>query len=54
VCIVGASGKLGRWLGRLICMLDIDDQVEASQRVLASDTWGCVIVMLAEGKHPAH
>jgi hypothetical protein len=30
--------KLARWLGRLIRIVDIDDQVEACQRVFASDT----------------
>ncbi len=34
---------VGRWLGRLTHMVDIDDQVEACQRVFASDTLWTVV-----------
>ena len=47
VCIVGASGKLGRYVGgrlaRLARFADLDDQVEACRRVFDSDTrWTAV------------
>jgi hypothetical protein len=35
--------KLGRWIGRLTRMVDIDDQVEACQRIFASDTQWTVV-----------
>jgi hypothetical protein len=35
--------KLARWLGRLIRMVDIDDQVEACRRIFASDTRWTVV-----------
>lgn len=35
--------KIARWLGRLTHMIDIDDQVEACQRVFASDTLWTVV-----------
>ena len=35
--------KLARWLGRLTHLIDIDDQVEACQRVFASDTRWTVV-----------
>jgi len=35
--------KLARWLGRLTRIVDIDDQVEACQRVFASDTSWTVV-----------
>ena len=35
--------KLARWLGRLTRMVDIDDQVEACQRVFASDSRWTVV-----------
>lgn len=35
--------KLGRWLGRLTHLVDIDDQVEACRRVFASDTRWTVV-----------
>jgi hypothetical protein len=34
---------LGRWLGRLTRMVDIDDQVEACRRIFASDTRWTVV-----------
>jgi hypothetical protein len=33
-----AEEKFGRWFGRLTRIVDIDDQVEACQRVFASNT----------------
>lgn len=33
----------GRWIGRLTRMLDIDDQVEATNRIFASDTLWTVV-----------
>jgi hypothetical protein len=38
-----AQVKLGGWLGRLTGMVDIDDQVEACQRIFASDTRWTVV-----------
>ena len=35
--------KLARWLGRLTHFIDIDDQVEACQRIFASDTRWTVV-----------
>jgi len=35
--------KLGRWLGRITRMVDIDDQVEACRRIFASDTFWTVV-----------
>jgi hypothetical protein len=35
--------KLGRWIGRLTRLVDIDDQVEACQRIFASDTQWTVV-----------
>src|SRR5512139_1811304 len=35
--------KLGRWLGRLTRLVDIDDQVEACRRIFASDTSWTVV-----------
>lgn len=35
--------KLARWLGRLTRIVDIDDQVEACQRIFASDTRWTVV-----------
>ena len=35
--------KLTRWLGRLTHLIDIDDQLEACQRVFASDTLWTVV-----------
>jgi NAD(P)H-binding len=35
--------KLARWIGRLTRLVDIDDQVEACQRVFASDTLWTVV-----------
>jgi len=52
VCIVGASGKLGKymvylkvfgWLAKVTRFADIDDQVEACRRVFASDTRWTVV-----------
>jgi len=38
-----AEEKLVRWLGRIIRIVDIDDQVEACRRVFASDTRWTVV-----------
>ena len=38
-----AAVKAARWLGRLIRVVDIDDQVEACRRVFASDTRWTVV-----------
>jgi hypothetical protein len=35
--------KIGRWLGRLTHLVDIDDQVEACRRIFASDTRWTVV-----------
>jgi hypothetical protein len=35
--------QLGRWIGRLTHIVDIDDQVEACQRIFASDTRWTVV-----------
>jgi hypothetical protein len=35
--------KLGGWIGRLLGMVDIQDQVEACQRIFASDTLWTVV-----------
>ena len=35
--------KLGGWIGRLFRLVDIDDQVEASRRIFASDTLWTVV-----------
>ena len=35
--------KLARWLGRIIRIVDIDDQVEACRRVFASDTQWTIV-----------
>ena len=35
--------KLGSWIGRLTRIVDIDDQVEACQRIFASDTQWTVV-----------
>jgi hypothetical protein len=35
--------KLGRWIGRLTRMVDIDDQIEACRRIFASDTRWTVV-----------
>ena len=35
--------KLGRWIGRLTRIVDIDDQIEACRRVFASDTRWTVV-----------
>jgi len=38
-----AEEKLARWLGKVIRIVDIDDQVEACRRVFASDTRWTVV-----------
>jgi len=38
-----AQEKLGRWIGRLTRIVDIDDQVEACRRIFASDTRWTVV-----------
>jgi hypothetical protein len=38
-----AEEKFGRWFGRLTRIVDIDDQVEACQRIFASDTRWTVV-----------
>src|SRR5512137_258418 len=38
-----AEQKIGRWLGRLTRIVDIDDQVEACRRVFASNTRWTVV-----------
>ena len=38
-----AQEKLGRWIGRLTHIVDIDDQVEACRRIFASDTRWTVV-----------
>jgi hypothetical protein len=35
--------SLGRWIGRLTRLVDIDDQIEACRRVFASDTLWTVV-----------
>ena len=43
ICVLVREEKLARWLGRLTRIVDIDDQVEACQRVFASDTRWTVV-----------
>ena len=38
-----AQEKLGRWIGRLTRIVDIDDQVEACRRIFANDTRWTVV-----------